>query len=252
VAQKLIFITVVQAFIWVLSVGFAFAETVRLEWRHGVYLVPVLINGAITLPFLIDTGAADVAIPTDVFLTLIRTGTVKESDSIGTGRYVLADGSEQSSERFILHEVRLGNYIVNNVVANVVPVKGDPLLGQSFLSKLPAWTIENERHALVLFDKSSPTAPVIPNTFGIGNRLEAEIVSDRNHFTKSLNGTFGYFLSERRATSDEVNQINLVDGTVRFVIDGNSIQVIRSGKFAGYLLVARHRYRTEGGSYECV
>lgn len=200
----MIFITVVQALICVFPLGFAAAETVQLERRHGVYLVPVRINEAITLPFLLDTGAADVAIPTDVFLTLIRAGTVKENDFIGTGRYVLADGSEQSSDRFILRELRIGNYVVKNVVANVIPVKGDPLLGQSFLNKLPAWTIDNERHALVLFDKSSPTPPVIPNTSGIGNRLEAEIVNDRNHFTKSLNGTFAYFLGEKWATSDEV------------------------------------------------
>jgi hypothetical protein len=175
------------------------------------------------LPFLLDTGATDVAIPTDVFLTLIRTDTVKKNDFIGMGRQVLADGSEQSSDRFILRELGIGNYVVQNVVANVAPVKGDPLLGKSFLSKLPAWTIDNERHGLVLFDKSSLTPPTIPNTSGIGNRSEAEIVSDRNHFAKSLNGTFAssdsaklshypfaYVLDEKWATSDEVTQINLM------------------------------------------
>jgi hypothetical protein len=31
-------------------------------------------------------------------------------------------------------------------------VKGEPLLGQSFLSKLPTWTIDNQRHTLVFND----------------------------------------------------------------------------------------------------
>jgi hypothetical protein len=117
-------------------------------------MVPVLINNSVSLPFVLDSGAAEVAIPTDVFLTLLRTGTVKNSDFIGTSTYVLADGSEQSSDRFVLHELRIADHVVRNVIANVVPVKGDPLLGQSFLSKLPAWAIDNARHALVLYDTS--------------------------------------------------------------------------------------------------
>jgi clan AA aspartic protease (TIGR02281 family) len=135
----------------------AVGEVIQLERQHGAYMVPVRINEAVTLPFILDTGAAEVAIPQDVFSTLIRTGTVKETDFVGTGRYVLADGSEQSSDRFILHQLRIGSHVVRDVVANVVPVKGDPLLGQSFLAKLPAWAIDNERHALVLYDNPGTT-----------------------------------------------------------------------------------------------
>jgi hypothetical protein len=62
----------------------------------------------------------------------------------------LADGSTQSGDKFLLHKVIVGNQVVRNVEATVVSVKGDPLLGQAFLSKLPAWTFDNERHALVL------------------------------------------------------------------------------------------------------
>lgn len=103
-----------------------------------------------TLPFVIDTGASDVAIPDDVFLTLTRTGTVKPADFIGTGTYKLADGSIRPGQRFILHEVQIGDHVVRNVVAVLVPGEGDPLLGQGFLSKLPAWTIDNKRQAFVI------------------------------------------------------------------------------------------------------
>jgi hypothetical protein len=66
------------------------AEIIQLERQHGTYTVPVRINGAMTLPFVLDSGAAAVTIPEDVFLTLTRTGTVKTSDFIGTGTVVLA------------------------------------------------------------------------------------------------------------------------------------------------------------------
>jgi hypothetical protein len=55
--------------------------------------------------------------------------------------------------------VQVGSYVVTNVVASVVSVKGDPLLGQSFLSKLPAWSIDNQSHSLVLSDQAGLTAP---------------------------------------------------------------------------------------------
>jgi clan AA aspartic protease (TIGR02281 family) len=134
------------------------AETIQLERQGGTYTVPVQINGAMTLPFMLDTGSSAVAIPEDVFLTLTRTGTVNMSDFVGSGTVVLADGSEQASRRYVLHEVRVGDHVVKNVIASVISVKGDPLLGQSFLSKLPGWSIDNQKQVLVLGDIGTPQA----------------------------------------------------------------------------------------------
>jgi hypothetical protein len=48
-----------------------------------------------------------------------------------------------------------------DVIANVSPAKGDPLLGQSFLSRIALWTLDNAHHVLVLSGdetiKSKPT-----------------------------------------------------------------------------------------------
>jgi len=134
---------------------YASPESIQLQQRHGSYLIPVRINDTITLPFLIDTGASDVAIPSDVFLTLTRSGSIKPSDALGTGTYVLADGSSQKSERFLLREVRIGSKVIKDVIANVIPAHGDPLLGQSFLSRLSLWTLDNSRHVMVLGDETN-------------------------------------------------------------------------------------------------
>jgi hypothetical protein len=74
---------------------------------------------------------------------------------------MLADGSDHASDSYVLHEVRVGDHIVRNVVASVVPVNDAALLGQSFLSKLPAWSIDNTRQALVIAGatQSTPAAP---------------------------------------------------------------------------------------------
>jgi hypothetical protein len=67
---------------------------VPVKKNGGIFVVPVEINGALTLEFGVDSGAADVSIPLDVFSTLKRTGTLRDSDIIGRSTYVLADGSK--------------------------------------------------------------------------------------------------------------------------------------------------------------
>jgi clan AA aspartic protease (TIGR02281 family) len=148
------------------------AETIQLEEKSGTYLVPVIVNGSVSLPFLLDTGATDVLIPADVALTLSRTGTLAENDFIGSRTYLLADGSKLPSARFILRELRIGSYNIRNVTASLGSVHSTPLLGQSFLSRFPSWTVDNSRHVLVLSEQPGAigsTARVInPPTDGRG------------------------------------------------------------------------------------
>src|SRR5438874_18837 len=129
------------------------AETIQLEQRGGVYMLPVRINDAVTVPFVLDSGAAEIAIPSDVFSIQKRTATIGQSDYLGTGHYSIANGATVTSERYTLHKISIGDhFVVTDVVANVVPSGAEPLLGQSFLQKLPSWTLDNAKHALVLHD----------------------------------------------------------------------------------------------------
>jgi len=125
-------------------------DEVLLAKSGGTYMVPVLLNGLLPLPFVVDSGAADVSLPADVVATLFRTGTIRDNDYIGEAKYELADGSLIDSPRFFLEEVRVGNHAFHHVLASLAPVKSTPLLGQSFLSKIGVWSIDNERHVLVL------------------------------------------------------------------------------------------------------
>ena len=134
----------------VLSPKPASAEQISLEREHGVYMVPVRINQAVSIPFVLDSGASEVAIPADVFMTLLRSRSVTENDFIGDGIFITADGTKHKSQRFILREVQVGDRVIKDVIANVIPIEGDPLLGQSFLSRLPSWSIDNNSHVLNL------------------------------------------------------------------------------------------------------
>jgi predicted aspartyl protease len=126
------------------------ATLIPVKEKGGTYVVPVLINKAITLNFVIDSGASDVSIPADVVLTLVRSGTLQRSDFIGTQTYKLADGSTVPSTTFRIRSLTMNNVAIENVEGSVAPVAGELLLGQSFLSRFKSWSIDNAKQALVL------------------------------------------------------------------------------------------------------
>jgi clan AA aspartic protease (TIGR02281 family) len=147
----------------VLPVPPAVAEAIQMQPHAGGYLISGRVNGAITLDFVLDTGASDVLIPEEAAQALARAGKLAAGDFIGTRTYVLADGSRVPSKRVILRELRVGDQRVANVTASIGPARTRPLLGQSFLSRFPSWMLDNQRHALVLStdrEAVGPTAAV--------------------------------------------------------------------------------------------
>jgi clan AA aspartic protease (TIGR02281 family) len=123
---------------------------VPLKQDGGIFVVPVEINGAITLEFAVDSGAADVSVPLDVFSTLRRTHTIKDSDIIGEQTYVLADGSKSRSVMFTIRSLKIGDKVLENVKGSVASSQGILLLGQSFLERFKSWSINNTSHELLL------------------------------------------------------------------------------------------------------
>lgn len=148
--------------IGVLAVPGAYAESIPLKPEGGTFVLPVLINDKITLDFTLDSGAADVSIPLDVFSTLRRTRTISDDDLLEPAVYTLADGSVQRQLRFRIRSLRVGGLELRNVVGSVAPLRGSLLLGQSFLSRLQTWSVDNQRHALVLNESFVPATPDQP------------------------------------------------------------------------------------------
>lgn len=58
------------------------------------------------------------------------------------------------------------------------------------------------------------------------------------------------FLSHAWVTSHAVHRLDFRTGEVSFVCPGNSLHVVASGDFTGYLVVQQHRYFWGGGSYD--
>lgn len=135
------------------------AETIPLQRDRGGFLVVGRINGAVTVNFVLDTGASDVLIPQEVADALTRSGALGRDDFIGTQTYQLADGSRLKSRRIVLRELTVGGQSVRNVVASIGPARSPALLGQTFLSKFPSWTLDNEKQVLELGSRSEVAGP---------------------------------------------------------------------------------------------
>jgi len=119
----------------------------------GVHTVAVKINDALTLDFLVDSGAASVSMPADVVLALERLGTLAPGEFLGSKDYRLADGSRLPARTFRIRSLKVGGIVLHGVTGSMAPVNGRLLLGQSFLSRFRSWSIDNGRQVLVLDDR---------------------------------------------------------------------------------------------------
>ena len=124
------------------------AEDVDLSYRGGVYHTPITLNNAVRLDFIVDTGAAQVFMPADVFRTLLRTGTIKKTDILGEEKYETASGQVTSNLVVNLREVKIGDQIINNVEAAIGNIESSLLLGQSALRKLEPWSLNTGQKVL--------------------------------------------------------------------------------------------------------
>jgi aspartyl protease family protein len=124
---------------------------IKLKKAGGVYEVPVELNGVLKIDFIFDSGASDVSISPDIALTLIKTGTIEESDWLPGAYYKFADGTTAKSMRFTLKSVKIGDKIVYNVPCSISNSLDAPmLLGQSVLKKFGKYTFDYKTEKLII------------------------------------------------------------------------------------------------------
>ncbi|WP_237705592.1 retropepsin-like aspartic protease family protein [Chthoniobacter flavus] len=126
------------------------AAGVPMVREQGLLKLPVKINDAIELKFVVDSGASEVQIPEDVFLTLTRAETVMKRDILPEAIYSDATGRQTKRPRFTLRSLRVGNVTLTDVPAMVGEANSPLLLGQSFLSRFKEWKIDNRSGTILL------------------------------------------------------------------------------------------------------
>lgn len=125
-------------------------QQISLSESGGVYLINARING-IEQVFVLDSGASDVSISPKLERELTEREKIKEEDYIEPALYRIADGSVISVRRAILNEVKIGDFIVNNVIVTIGNNENSPfLLGRGFLDNFTKWSIDNSQKTLTL------------------------------------------------------------------------------------------------------
>jgi clan AA aspartic protease (TIGR02281 family) len=124
------------------------SQMISVEPHNGAFVIPVVLNNVLTEKFIVDSGSADVSIPADVAATLKKLGTLTGADFLGSKIYMMADGSKVPSEIYRIASLRIGGMVMQDVTVRIAAEKTDLLLGQSFLSRLKSWSMDNARQVM--------------------------------------------------------------------------------------------------------
>lgn len=119
--------------------------TVRMTKDGGVFVIPIEIN-TIQMYFIFDTGASLISISSAEATKLLNTGKLTDRDILGKSEFSDANGDISEGTIINLSTVKIGNRVLNDVLACVVENQNAPLLlGQSALGKFGKISIDYER-----------------------------------------------------------------------------------------------------------
>jgi aspartyl protease family protein len=131
------------------------SNTLKLiKTSSGLIEIPIVLNDVLRINFIFDSGASEVSLSPDVALTLMRTGTIEESDWLPSQTYTFADGSTAKSKRFLIKKLIIGNQVLTNIEASISKSIDAPMLiGQNVMNKLGSITIDYENQLLIIKTK---------------------------------------------------------------------------------------------------
>jgi len=117
-------------------------NSVQMNYNHGVYEVPITINGT-PMNFIFDTGASSISISATEAMFLYKQGTITDEDILGSIFFQDATGTVSEGTQIVLKSVKIGTREIYNVKASVVHNLDAPLLlGQSALAEFGKVTID--------------------------------------------------------------------------------------------------------------
>lgn len=119
--------------------------------KGNVFEVFIDINKSVKTNIMLDTGASEVFLSPDIIMALARSGSLAESDFLGTRKYSFANGTIEECKRYNLRSISIGEKTIYNVECAVAnEIISDMLLGQSFLKKLGKYEMDYNRNLMVI------------------------------------------------------------------------------------------------------
>jgi predicted aspartyl protease len=124
---------------------------IPLTQKGNTHFIKAKINGTLSFDFILDTGADNVLVAPDVFMTFYKAGLITNADIIGKQHFSIADGTTVNGLKFYLREIQIGDIVLNNVEASIIS-GGDyeMLLGGSVFKKNGTITIDYNNNVLII------------------------------------------------------------------------------------------------------
>lgn len=138
----------------------------------------VSVSDVFTLPFLIDSRASETLVPTDA-LDLLARDPSASSMYIGTFTKQLANGMRAEYPRILLRSLDVSGVRVENVIAEVTPKGGVPVLGMSFLERLEGFSVDTLTLTLSLGELNPLLGPWDSGAADVAARTRHKDVVDR-------------------------------------------------------------------------
>ena len=129
--------------------GSSVIDSVQVISVLGMHKVKITIGG-ITKIWLLDSGASDLLISEEYAKELKERAVLTDSNYVGEGQYSLADNSIIVCKRYKISGVKIGRFVMNNVVIAISTKAKEFLLGKSVLNKFSQWTLDNKNNVLIL------------------------------------------------------------------------------------------------------
>jgi hypothetical protein len=127
----------------------AAGRAIPLTRDGSMYRVPVTLDGRLLRSFILDTGAGEVQVSTEVVRALFPRDSTPPV-YLPDGTYRLADGRVIRNRRILIPSLRVGDRELRDVAASIGGPDASLLLGQNVLSRLGTWTVDGRRAVLIV------------------------------------------------------------------------------------------------------
>ncbi len=125
------------------------SDTTSILAIDGMNYIKVKIGSLIKV-WLFDTGASDMLINKEMEDALKQDNIISEKNYLGVGDYEMANGLVESCRKYKVDNIKIGKYILNNIVVSVTEKGKRIIVGKSLINKFSHWEIDNRINKLIL------------------------------------------------------------------------------------------------------
>lgn len=124
-------------------------DTVNILAMNGMSYIKLKIGNKI-LVWLLDSGASSLLVDSSTERFLKEDNMINESNYLGTGIYVMANGDLDTCQKYKIDGVQIGKFYIDNVILAVSKRAKRILAGKALLNKFRSWKIDNQNNILIL------------------------------------------------------------------------------------------------------